>query len=459
MPRLAVTEQVVAADAEGAAQREAQLVGDHRHVLVALDSGQQDREHVARETRAIVSPWRSVLSRASATERSRSSPWLRPSRSLTAAKWSRPSWTTASLWRWRRAWTIATVRRSAKRRALARPGERVLVRERADLLLEALARRPFAASDVSRPRDAPRAGSRTSSSSWISRGGAAAGGALGAARRPRPGLRLSGAGGASASGAAGVGDRRRDALSGRRATDRTASSRAWASDADAIRRRHSGSRRAPRSGCGFARPGRRGSRARGWRAMAVSEAASEGGAGAGEHQPRLGLRGAPAEPASERHLGPLEPQAPHGGGGGRRLHRSWRAPARGGPAGSRAARSSARAPVESARARARGRGRGRTPAAPAAAAAARARERGVRRNAQVEVDHRVHRQRRGARRRRPSRRRAPGGPSPRRPRARRRRAGRRRPPPRSRGRAPRSPPASPGSRSRRARRARCRGRA
>ena len=38
--------ELVAADAEGVAQGEAQLLGDHDHVGVALDPGQQEREHV-----------------------------------------------------------------------------------------------------------------------------------------------------------------------------------------------------------------------------------------------------------------------------------------------------------------------------------------------------------------------------------------------------------------------------
>ncbi len=118
--------------------------------------------------RAMVSPWRSVLSSASATERSRSSPWLLPSLSLTRLKPSSPSWTTASLCLWRWAWTIATVRRSPKRRALARP---VSVSWSASAWISRSSRAVFARSvaSASWASRKPSRSSRTSSSSWTSR--------------------------------------------------------------------------------------------------------------------------------------------------------------------------------------------------------------------------------------------------------------------------------------------------
>ena len=76
-------EQVVAPDAEGAAQREAQLVGDHRHVLVPLEAREQDGEHVAARRGRSCRPDAGCSRERGPRSRSRSSPWLRPSRSLT----------------------------------------------------------------------------------------------------------------------------------------------------------------------------------------------------------------------------------------------------------------------------------------------------------------------------------------------------------------------------------------
>ena len=212
--------------------------------------------------RARVSPWRSVLSSASATERSRSSPWLRPSRSLTPVNLSRPSWTTASLWlvapgvndRHRQPVGEAPRAREAR--------ERVLVRERADLLLEARTRGPFAGERRLEARGSPRAGHaprpRAGARALLPGRDVAAGG-IGRAASPAAVARRSCGGWGSRLAkrvpAPGQGPRARRATASPPVTARNASSRAWAGASDAIRRRHPRSRRARDPARGFAQAG------------------------------------------------------------------------------------------------------------------------------------------------------------------------------------------------------------
>ena len=136
-------QQVVAADAEGAPEREAQLVGDHGHVLVALDARKQDGEDVARRACESIA----LAQRALERERHRAQQVVAvaaPQPLVDARELVEPQLDHRQL-------VLVTPgvndrhRQPVGETPRAREArERVLVRERADLLLEARTRGPFA---------------------------------------------------------------------------------------------------------------------------------------------------------------------------------------------------------------------------------------------------------------------------------------------------------------------------
>jgi hypothetical protein len=184
IPRLAVTSRSWPPMLNGLRSARPQLVGDHRDVLVALDAGQQDREHVARRARDRVA----LAQRALERERHRAQQVVAVAAAeplVDALEAVEPELDDGELVLVRCAWTIATVRRSPKRRALASP---VSVSWSASAWISRSSRALFARSvaSASWTSRSPSRSSRTSSSSWISREAGPSRPPRAPARAPRP---------------------------------------------------------------------------------------------------------------------------------------------------------------------------------------------------------------------------------------------------------------------------------
>ena len=319
----------MAADAEGAAQGEAELVRDDRHVLVALDAGKEDGEDVAGDAGDRVALSQGALEgeRGAAQEVvavAAAEPLVHLRESVEAELDDGELLAIALR-------VDDRHRQAVGEAAGARePGERVLVGEGADLLLRALAGRALAGERLLEARDARaqradllleldlargsfRRAARTAAGRRLRRGLAP--------RRGRPGLgRASGAGGAGAASsrrARATRDRQRlfqSVMGGRR--------RRYPSPAVGVKAGPRGSaaeaaRRLGETGSPGVEPGGVPGEGRARGRVAQRRAR------AGQEEPRLRLRGAPREEPRERLLGALEPQAPnggrHGGGGLDRL--------------------------------------------------------------------------------------------------------------------------------------------
>ena len=316
-------EEVVAADAEGAAQREAQLVRDDRHVLVALDAGKEDGEDVAGDAGDRVALSQGALEgegdAAQEVVAVAAAEPLVHLREPVEAELDDGELLAVAL-------RVDDRHRQAVGEAAGarQPGERVLVGEGADLLLRALAGRALAGERFLETRDARAQRADLLLELDLARGGWPGGSAaLGRARarpasrrgRPRPGPALSGS-----------------ALGGRRVV---AARDGHEGPPAALPVGHGGRGRrypSPAVGVKAGLPGRAREAARGLGETGTPGIEPGGVPGerrargrvaqrrarAGQEEPRLRVRGAPPEEPHERLLGALEPQTPHGGrhGGG-----------------------------------------------------------------------------------------------------------------------------------------------
>ena len=460
-PQARGDEEVVAADAEGAPEGEAQLVRDDRHVLVPLDAGEEEGEHVPGDAGDRVAlAQRALEGEGDAAQEVVAVAAAEPLVHLGEAVEAELD--DGELL------AVALRVDDRDRQAVAEPagarepGERVLVGEGPDLLLRAGAGRALAPELLLEAGDLGAQGADLLLELDLA-------GGLGRRRRRsfRLGRRARRLGGRSARrGRRAERAPRRRGARARRGTASGSSSRSWAASEtlpDPGARGQGGGRRAADEAVhGLGEPGPLGVEPGGVPGQGRSRGrVAERGARAGQQEPRLRLRGAPLE---QRARAPPRPvRASAGGRRARRRTAAWTTSCRAASHGRSGRDAAASEQHQRAGGQAQRAGPGQRPRPHAGGAGGggggERGERGVRRDAEVEVHRRVDGER-GE-----SGQRAGADPAHRAvgplgdPLARGGEDEREAQRARGRGRARPSRRGSRGSRSRRARRGRCRGRA